>query len=257
MLDFMMNDKVYENQANDQLSVILSQFDSGYVMDVVEDTLNNNMNSFSTIPRPNAVLSFETIYKELYNTYPFDIDNVNQSRIETYTTIIDFICKKFDIMFTQPDDIDIYTIAFYMYDFFVSKLDLYLVKFYANHIINEKEDIYTSMNLEGLGSNKDISSIYSQMQFDDDKELAVIAANLPMVLKELSASTQVPDYVIYRSIYGDMPDVLPVFEECILCKIPVFTIYNRILFNPDLYGSVITEIRIALQKSINMDRVNL
>ena len=58
MLDFMMNDKVYENQANDQLSVILSQFDSGYVMDVVEDILINNMNFFSIIRRSYVVLSF-------------------------------------------------------------------------------------------------------------------------------------------------------------------------------------------------------
>ena len=49
MLNFLMNDKVYEIQANNQISVILSQFDSGYVMDIVEDTLTSLFNNFDTI----------------------------------------------------------------------------------------------------------------------------------------------------------------------------------------------------------------
>ena len=55
MLDFLTNDKVYEIQANGQISMILSQFDSGYIMDIVEDTLRQLFNNFDTIPRPNVV----------------------------------------------------------------------------------------------------------------------------------------------------------------------------------------------------------
>ena len=41
MLNFLTNSKEYEIQANGQLSSILSQFDSDYVMHVIEATLED------------------------------------------------------------------------------------------------------------------------------------------------------------------------------------------------------------------------
>ena len=46
MLNFLMNDKEYEIQANMQVATILSQFDSNYIIGVLEDTINNQFNYF-------------------------------------------------------------------------------------------------------------------------------------------------------------------------------------------------------------------
>ena len=51
MLDFLMNDKEYEIQANGQVATILSQFNSDYVMDVVRNTLSEQFNHFDTVPK--------------------------------------------------------------------------------------------------------------------------------------------------------------------------------------------------------------
>jgi hypothetical protein len=223
MLDFLMNDKVYEIQANDQISVILSQFDSGYIMDIVEDTLTQIFNNFDVIPRPNVVQAFETNFKELYNVYPSDIDNINQCRLESYMSIIDIICKKYNLRFIQPDDLDLYTIAYFLYDFFVSKFNFYLINFYARYIMAEKDNIFTNMNLEAARNNKDMSTTYNRLAFENDEVLSIIAANLPMVLKNLSASTPVPDHVVYYYTYGNNPVVINIFESTITPIMPLFT----------------------------------
>jgi hypothetical protein len=254
MLNFLTNDKVYEIQANGQISMILSQFDSGYIMDIVEDTLQQLFNNFDTIPRPNVVSSFENAFKQLYETYPADIDNINLSRAEAYQTIVDIICKRYELRFTQPDDIDMFTVALYYYDFFVAKLNQYIVQFYAKLLMDEKTDIYTNMGLEALKKNKDVSTVYSNMAFSDDEALATIAANLPTVLKNLANSMHVPDNRIFRYTYGDQPAILNVFETTLTPVIPLFSRFNSLLFNDILYGSMIVAIRLELQKAIDYNK---
>ena len=59
MLNFLTNSKEYEIQANGQLSSILSQFDSDYVMHVIEATLEDQFLYFDILEKPNAVKAFE------------------------------------------------------------------------------------------------------------------------------------------------------------------------------------------------------
>ncbi len=134
MLDFLMNDKEYFVRSNNQLSVILSQFDSDYVMDVIEDTLARSLNSFDLFGPPNAVESYEEVFKEMMVTYPDEVERINESRMEVYRTIIDTICKHMDLQFNEASDVDLYTMARCMYDFFVSRLNNYIVTFYERYI---------------------------------------------------------------------------------------------------------------------------
>ena len=254
MLDFLTNDKVYEIQANGQISMILSQFDSGYIMDIVEDTLKQLFNNFDTIPRPNVVSSFEGSFKQLYDTYPNDIENINQSREEVYRTIIDIICKRYELRFIQSDDIDLFTVALYYYDFFVARINQYIVQFYAKLLMDEKSDIYMNMNLEALRKNKDVSTVYSNMAFNDDEALATIAANLPMVLKNLASSLQIPDHRVFRYTYGDQPAILNIFDTTLTPVVPLFSRFNSLLFNDILYGPMIIAIRLELQKTIDFNK---
>ena len=254
MLNFLMNDKVYEIQANNQISVILSQFDSGYVMDIVEDTLTSLFNNFDTIAKPNVVQAFESNFKELYSIYPTDISNINQCRLETYMTIIDIICKKYELKYVQPENIDIFTIAAYFYDFFVSRFNQYIINFYSRYIMDEKDNIYTNMNLESLKKNKDVSSVYSHLTFNNDEALAVVTANLPTVLRNLAASTQVPDHLVYYYTYGNQPAVINIFESSLTPIRPLFTRFNSLLFNDLLYGPMIVNIRLQIQKNLETTR---
>ena len=253
MLDFLMNDKIYENQANDQLAVILAQFDSNYIMDIMDDTINGILVSFDTMPRPNIVLGFEQNFKELLSIYPFEEDNVNQCRRETYDTIIKNICSKFNIHYVENEDVDKYSLARWMYDFYVANFSKYFINFYCRYLLNNKEDICSQFVTDQQA--KDISSIYSNYAFGEDKDMVTIAANLPTILKTLS-NMPIADGVIYRYAYPEgMESVVYLLESSLSSLTPIFEIYNRILFNEDMYGTVITQIRIAIQKSIKLDEV--
>ena len=253
MVGFLMNNKIYEIQSNTQLSVILSQFDSGYVMDVIEETLTNVFNNFDTIVRPNAVLAFEQNFKELYANFPSDLDNINQCRIETYMTIIDFICKKFDLRFIQQDSVDLYTLALNMYDFFVSKFAYNMVEFYTKFIIMEKDNILTTINQDDYRKQRDMSSAYNKTVFGNDESLAIIAANLPDVLKNLSMNL-VPDHTVYYTIYGsENQPIIDLMETYISPTVSLFVRFNTILFNEIMYGTIITQIRMRLQQYMGVD----
>lgn len=255
MAGFLTNNKAYEVQANNQVASLLAEFDSGYIMGVIEDTLNQLFTHFDTIPRPNIVQSFETNFKEMYNIYQSDLDNINQCRIETYQTIIDFICKKFELRFIQPENVDLYTLAYFLYDFFVARMNIYMVQFYVKHIINEKDNLIRLINLEELKKNKDPNFIYNLKAFGNDN-MAAIATHLPFVLRTLAANTQVTDHQIYLYTYGQHPEIVEMIENSVSATIPIFTRFNTILFNEALYGPVITYIRIQLQQSVSEVNIN-
>ena len=249
MSGFLMNNKAYEVQANNQVATLLAEFDSGYIMGVIEDTLNQIFNNFDIIARPNIVQSFEMNFKEMYNIYESDLDNINQCRIETYQTIIDYICKKFELYFRQPENVDLYTLAYFLYDFFVSRMNIYMVQFYVKHIIAEKDNIINFLNIEELKKSKDPNFLYNQRIYHND-DMASIATNLPLVLKTLANNTQVTDHQIYLYTYGQQPNIVQLFEESISPTVSIFNRYNSILFNDALYGPIVTFIRVQLQQAM-------
>lgn len=248
MLDFMINNKVYEIQANNQLSVILSQFDANYIVSIVDDILQRQLNNFDLIGPPNAVMSCENLFKEYYLTYPTEHDNIDYNRDQLYREIILRICKWMELEFVEMQDTDIYTLTYYMYDFYVAKLNKYIIMFYDRYLDAEKDYIYTSFYLEDVGGkNKDISSIYSNMAFSNNRSIALIVANLQYVLTHLK-EMPVTDEYIYQTIYGD-ERIVHLLSNNIISKNGIFNLFNKIVFNPYLYPTIVTHIRMQIQMS--------
>lgn len=250
MVGFLMNNQDYEIQANNQIAVLLSEFDADYVMGIIEDTLNQVFTQFDMIPRPNIVQSFENTFKELYSIYPTDIDNINQLRVETYQTIIRFICEKFNLRFIQTDAIDLYTIAFFLYDFFVAKLNIYMVQFYVKHLLAEKDNIISNLQIEGIKKN-DPNMSYNRLAFGNDETLALIATYLPTILHQFAASNQVLDHTVYSYIYGQQTEIISIFESSVSPNVSLFQRFNSLLFDPALYGPIITYIRLQFQQTVS------
>ena len=246
---FLMNNRIYELQANNQIAALLSQFDSSYVMEIIDDTLTQVFTQFDMIPRPNIVRSFETMFKELREVYPNDIDNINQLRVETYQTIINHICSKYEIRFSQTENVDLFTIADLLYDFFVARLNIYMIQFYVKYLINEKENIAVMLDMDEINKSKDPNIAYNKMAFNNDENLTAIAVYLPSILQKM-ANNQVLDHTIYEYTYGQSPEVVNLLDTVITPTIPIFTRFNNLLFNETLYGPIITHIRMAFQQSV-------
>lgn len=247
MLDFLTNNKIYELQSDNQIASILSQFDSNYIMDVVENTLQDMFNSFDTFSKPNVPKAYEDVFKTLYNAYPTDQDNINDTRYETYKSIISIICNRYGLQFNETEYTDMYTMAYILYDFFVSRFNFYMVDFYSRYIYEQRNDIYRTLNLEELSKERDTSSNYGRMVFGDQECMATITANLPMVLNFLRSIDTIEDSTIYSYAYGNNIDAISMLLNHILVPTSIYNIYNNQLFNPELYASIITHIRIRIQ----------
>ena len=249
MKGFLTNSKEYEIQTNGQLTQILNRFDANYLLDIIEDTLERQLNTFDLTGPPNAVLSFEDMFKQLYETYPNETDNIDDTRIEVYYNIIRIICKKMGLQFEEQQGLDIYTMAYYLYDFFVSRLSNYIVTFYDKFLDEQRDQIYSDLNLENYAKSKDISTSYSKLVFDEGTVISVIIAHLPYVLNSLK-DMPVEDWYIYNIIYGEQnQNIVSLFTDNIIPNSSIFNLFNRILFNQYLYPTVVTHIRMALQMS--------
>jgi len=249
MANFLLNNKIYEIQANNQISVVLSQFDIDYIISIVDDTLQKQLNTFDVSGPPNAVAACETMFKELYDTYPNEHDNIDDTRTDVYQTIIERICKCFSLQYNPIEGTNVYTMAYYLYDFFVSRFNNYLVTFFDRYLHAEKHNIYMNFHLEDMRKNKDMSTVYSKMYFNDDEEIGIIVANLPFVLKNLK-DMAVQDYYIYSTIYGEQnQNVINLFLNNITPASSIYSIYRTILFNEILYPVIVTHIRLAIQLS--------
>ena len=248
MLDFLINNKEFELQSNNQLAAILSQFDANYIIDIIDDTMTKRLNSFELVPAPNAIEAFESNFKALRDIYPFDLDNIEDTRHTAYREVIRIISTRFNLQFEEQEYLDFYTMAYYLSDFFVSKFNNYLVTFYDRFIEQEKANIYSNFRLEEMKKNKDTAAAYSKIVFGNDEAIALIVANLPYVLNNIK-NLPVSDHDIYSIIYQDNTDAIQLLEENITPVAGIFNIFNNILFNEFMYPTVITHIRMAIQMS--------
>ena len=248
MLNFILNDKIYEFQSNNQLSIILSQFDSNYVIDIMEDTIESRLNNFDLMPLPNMVQSFEDNFKLLYDAYPSEFSNIQQSREQAYKQIIEVICRHFNLHIEEQMYLDYYTLAYYLYDFFVARFNNYMITFFDKFIDQEKYQLYQQFNLDKARNNRDIASSYSKMVFHDDDYIGLIIANLPDVLLGLR-NIHVPDEYIFQCIYPDQEETVEMLTSNVIPMTTLFNTFNSILFNEYLYPTIITHIRMAIQMS--------
>jgi len=248
MLDFLINNKEYEIQANNQLAAILSQFDANYIIDIIDDTMTKRLNTFELVPAPNAIEAFENNFKALKEIYPFDLANIEDTRHTAYREVINLISTRFNLQFEEQEYLDFYTMAYYLYDFFVSHFNTYLVNFYDRFIEQEKINIYTNFKLEEMKKNKDTATAYSKMVFGDDEAIALIVANLPYVLNNIK-NLPITDHDIYSIIYEENIEAIQLLENNITPITGIFSIFNNILFNEYMYPTVLTHIRMAIQMS--------
>lgn len=180
------NPNLYNIVSESELSEILSHYGDEYVLSVVENAMKNRFDPASIIPQPNVVGAWEQNFKQLITTYniPEFINKINDTRISVYKQIIETICKEFKLNFTIDDNIDWYSAAYYLYDFFVCNFNKYMIEFFSKYIFKERNSIYESMNLAELRKNKDTSTAYGKRVYKDIK-LAVISANIDMVITNM------------------------------------------------------------------------
>ena len=124
---------------------ILSNFDSDYILHVIDDSLATKFRPFDG-PMPNMVDVFERQFKLVLDNAPDYRDKVLATRLETYIEIISRILDYYQLQINVDlNDIDpenVHTIAKFLYDAFISRFTDNMINFFTSYIIDNSDTIY-------------------------------------------------------------------------------------------------------------------
>ena len=80
------NLELYNISSENNLTELLAHFDSGFVLNIIEDKIN--MRQYNSMPESNIIKSFEENFKVMKEQFPGDGENINLVRTRVYTEII-------------------------------------------------------------------------------------------------------------------------------------------------------------------------
>lgn len=253
MLD---NTQPYTISSEYNITELLAHFDSDYIIDTMQDKLKE-IDFASTLIQPNIVASFEENFKLMKEQFPGDETNINMVRQRVYTDIVNLLCAKFNLQFNALDEsIDMYTAAFYAYDFLVCNRNAIMINFFTSFIVNNKDSLYNSLNLDAAKKNKDSSMMYGKKIYADQKYIT-ISANIEKVIKYIS-TLDIKLINIFQSTYINQ-EIILFLDNAFADRGNFFnTYYCSIVNKPESLPIVITNIRLQLQKTvgnINYDNI--
>lgn len=187
-----------------ELAVVLSNYNSNFVYDIVhyqiDRAISGEANTINT--PPNVVGAWEQNFKAIMDQYGAEGSvKIQEVRQETYNEIIEIICNAFGLNFTVSD-VDIYSAAYTLYDFFVCNYSKNIIAFYSKYIYKERSSIYESMGLSEMKKNKDSSTIYGKRMYKDIK-LAVINANITKIIENINSGMEFDFASIVNTIIDD------------------------------------------------------
>lgn len=238
--------------SNRELSSVLTYFSPEMVERVIDDNLEDRIRDRSPAIG-NMVESYESNFKLAIDSYADINRELVEYRYNTYRMIISKLCRIHNLSVTIPENEDPYTLAFYVYDFLISRFQDNIIDFFFNYINQEKDNLYDRLSLEDLRKSKDSTSIYTKkIAKNGDVKMAIICANLHSVLYNMSGfDITLED--IFRYVYLGHPNVSNYLTERIA---DIGNFYQQYIA-PVIIGTdnqvIITHLRLLLQGYGNFD----
>lgn len=246
-IDFTINEP-YKISNEYNITELLAHFDANYIFDVMEDRLNR-LSYNVTLTEPNIVGSFETYFKYAIEQFPGDENNIRSIREETYMQIINILTDKFNLKFNDLDEgIDKFTAAYYLYDFTVCNRNNYITAFYTAFIVNNKDGIGSTLNMDEYKKSKDSASIYNKKIYED-QTFALISANMSRVIDYI-ATFDIRLADIFQSIYTN-PRIVEFLDNAFADGGNFFyNFYYLPIRKPEYLPVAITNIKLSLQRLV-------
>lgn len=241
--------KAYYQQAEGELSVILSNFDTNFIYGTIEDFIDERNKEFVLEPRANFVNSLEATFKDTLATYPTDRDNIIFVRQQTYREIIRIISSKTGIRVLYDEDTtDIFALAKYMYDLIIAEYDLNVFNFLFNFIMTQKDYIYNTLDMDQFKKSKDITTLYNRQLYSDTK-LAIVNANLDQCMRFISNMEFTPEDFLGYVYYNRQHTIRNYLTNHIDSTADLYSIMVKPLCdNPYTYAPLITSVRLEIQR---------
>ena len=182
MMHNTTNGEILTNVNTDNmLSTILGNFESKYIIDIVRDSINMRFRPFNVgMPGINA---FEQNFQNIIN----NLEDYNQKqrtfevREQTYQEVINVLCQYFNLGYNPDDNIDTYSVAYYMYDFLVANFSASIINFFTNFIVRNQDMLFAQINPTKENLNNYSKKVYG------NTHLAFIHSNLSKVMDNIAA----------------------------------------------------------------------
>ena len=135
-------------RSESNMTEILKNFSSDYVLSIMCQEIDNFKYLPMDISRTinNIVPAIEQEFLRLSEDYPYDKENLQQTRIEIYDNIILTIAKQYKLNIVLPEDAELFSVTNALYQFFVSDLNNTIVNFFTSFIINNIDSLYSVIN---------------------------------------------------------------------------------------------------------------
>lgn len=250
----MYREEVYSTiVAENDLSSILSKFDSEYIMDIITCALNSQ-SAITNTKKPNGIYSLDMKYTQevLENEdNKILIQQLKEHRIMLYMEIIDYICNCFDINIDRSNitEQNVYYIAYHIYDIFINYY-YNTVQFLVGYILKYRTELYDVLQLQDYKKNKDTSTIYNKKVYKNSK-IAIIVSNLEKVI-ECIASYNISFAYFIKYIYSQQAvqdsilEVIP--ENADLFRKSI----SKIMGDPALRQNLISDVRVELSNATEL-----
>ncbi len=245
VIDIHRNDQIYNMIAEGEVANILAHYNSDYVMNLIEDNIKNRFKYNILLANPNIVYSFEMNFKDLMERYPSDVENIMQVREERYSDIISLICNSFNLSYIADTSIDLYNIAYNLYDFLVAKFSQNVVVFFSRFIYQNQDQLYDALDLQRYKKDKNSSISYIKKVYDNSK-MAVIISRIYDVIYFISGMN-IPMEVFLSYCYPI--EMVNFFTSIIAPNGDLIKDSFRLIESPEL----MSDIRLELQQIIKND----
>lgn len=245
-MSFISNNVDFGIVSDSEIVSIISNFSDDMIMDIIH---RNSANKFRPYQHyvGNLVGAIESSFKANAENYPQFYAETMERRNEVYSNILMTLCSLHGLSLNVNENTDLYSLAFVLYDFTVSKFTINMINFFANYIINETSSLYEYLNLRDAKKNKDNSASYSKKIFKGNHKLATIHANLETVIDCICGFDI--DFMTLASVSTLDPNITSfltsnISEVTNLFKI-LFVPYVR---DPRYRAIIITLVRMRLQE---------
>lgn len=248
-MSIMNNSQAYNINLENEVSVLLSHFETDFVLNVLRNNVETRI-KYNSLVRPNLVSSFEQSFKEMRENYPASSDEIAFVRNQTYVEIIEELCKIHNLRFNAPDMIDPFTGAFYLYKFLVCDFQANIENFFIQILLREKEQILLQLGLiEEVKSKKirDRAVVYNGTVVYKDPYMTMLATHLVNIIPLLSnMDITLRDIIMSIPIEGVIKEFLSntVADSGDFYK----SYYIGSLANPDFGPYILGSINLQLQE---------
>lgn len=249
---YISNSDIYQVNAERDITIILSKFNTNFIYDCIENALTAKNNAQFIIPNPNLVRSLEDNFIIMQQNFPDDRANILACRKETYNEIINYLCDKFNLSFSTNDEIDLYSAAYYLYDFLVSNYLQNLTLFFGKFILHEKNNLYKSLNLDRFKKSNNIN--YGK-KLIKDPIISIILTQISYIIDQLMSFDFDFDSIV-RIAYDNnniSNFIISQFND----NEYFYNFYKSDISNSFIRPNIITNIRLLIQNSaISEDALN-